>query len=154
MHQITAEQFQQDVELDPAWASKLTEPVEITEFCELIDSDITHLSPLLHFTGRNYWGDGASFWGCKSLKVAEGTFQGCVNFSESGIEKIGNLTITKPKNDGDAAYFFRCKSLKVAEGTFPGYVGFAESGIEKIGNLAITSPNNDGEYLCRGLNRC
>lgn len=146
MRKITAEQFDAFVEADRAWATKLTEPVEITGFCDMTQSNITHLSPLLHFTGRNEWGSTASFFKCKSLKVAEGTFDGWVNFSESGIEKIGNLSITQPCDEGAAASFQQCKSLKIAEGTFPGFVDFGWSGIETIGDLCITKYDNDGEY--------
>lgn len=35
MHQITVEQFKVAGELDPAWASHLTEPVEIIGFCNM-----------------------------------------------------------------------------------------------------------------------
>jgi hypothetical protein len=44
----------------------------------------------------------ASFYLCKSLKIAEGTFPGFVDFSESGIEKIGKLIITQPNDRGES----------------------------------------------------
>lgn len=91
MHQITSSQFKQAIELDPAWASKLEEPVEITDFCDMRGSDITHLSPLLQFGSRDTTGNSATFSGCKSLKTAEGKFAGYADFSDSGIEKIGDL---------------------------------------------------------------
>jgi len=142
---ITSKEFRMAVEANPGWASMLTQPVEITDFCDMTGSLITHLSPLLHFTGRDEDGTCARFWECKSLKVAEGTFHGCVLFCNSGIEKIGELNVTQPQDNGDAAWFYSCASLKVAEGTFPGFVEFGGSGVEKIGNLVITRPNTKGE---------
>ena len=141
---ITSKQFRMAVETDPAWASKLTEPVEITDFCDMTGSAITHLSPLLHFKGRDEDGLCARFWDCNSLKVAEGTFHGSVFFCDSGVQKIGDLNITQPQNNGNASSFYNCTSLKIAEGTFPGFVEFGGSGVEKIGNLVITLPNGIG----------
>jgi hypothetical protein len=107
------------------------------------DSKITHLSPLLHFTGKNSKGDAASFSCCKNLTVAEGHFAGCVKFNESGVEMIGELHVSSPNTDGFAAHFCHCKSLKVAEGRFRGLVCFSHSGITRIGNL-ITSADSEG----------
>jgi len=126
------------VEKDPAWASTLTEPVEITGVCDMRESKITHLSSFLHFTGRDENGYCADFSDCRSLGVAEGTFAGMVEFSHSSIEAIGNLTVEKPGRDKIAALFLACKQLKIAKGTFPGFVGFGLSGIEEIGDLVIT----------------
>lgn len=134
MRKITAFEFEQAVKRDPAWASKLTEPVEITDYCDMSFSKITSLSPLLHFTYRGTEGNSAIFWGCESLKIAEGNFAGCVNFSNSGIEKIGDLTCEK-NDDGYSAKFWDCESLKIAEGNFPGFANFSNSGIEKIKKL-------------------
>ena len=145
LKRFTFDQFRAAVANDPAWASKLTEPVEITDICELKGSPITHLSPLLHFTGRDENGICAYFENCKSLKVAEGTFSGSVMFSFCGIEKIGKLSIVQPQNDGNAAWFYRCASLKTAEGTYPGFVSFDLCGVTKIGNLNIIVPNKKGE---------
>jgi len=145
MKQITGEQFQQAIQLDPAWASKLTEPVEITTYANLQGSNITHLSPLLTFSGRDKQEDAASFSGCKNLKIATGKFAGTIYFSESGIEKIQNLEVTQPNKDGWAAHFYECQNLKVATGKFAGCVYFSRSGIAKIQNLEITQPNKDGE---------
>jgi hypothetical protein len=78
------------------------------------------------------------------LKVAEGTFAGFVNFSESSIQKIGDLRITAPDQEGFAAYFNKCLNLKIAEGTFPGLVNFDGAGIKKVGNLKITKANDQG----------
>ena len=142
---INSNEFRMAVEADPAWASMLIHPVEITDFCDMTGSFITHLSPLLHFTGRDEDGICARFWECKSLKVAEGTFHGMVYFCDSGVQKIGDLKITDTSAGGDAASFYQCADLKVAEGTFPGFIEFGGSGVEKIGNLVITRPNTRGE---------
>lgn len=143
MKTITTEHFKQFVDLDPAWASKLTEPVEITDFCDMRESCITHLSPLLTFSGQNQKGDVASFVCCKHLKIAEGTFAGMVNFANSGIEKIGSLIITQSNNHGEGASFSRCAQLEIAEGKFPGSVDFNSSGVVKISNL-IAEANKSG----------
>ena len=146
MHKITSEQFKQAVELDPAWASKLTEPVEITDYCDMKESKITHLSPLLHFTGRDESGHVADFWGCGDLKVAEGNYSGLVWFSSSGVEQIGDLVVTHPDEKGVAAGFLECEFLRVARGSYAGYVTFARSGIQRIEreNLRISQANTSG----------
>jgi hypothetical protein len=87
MKRITAHEFKEAVWADPAWASKLTEPTEVTGWCLLEDLQISHLSPLLHFTHP-----GTTIAGCKNLKVAEGNFHSA-NFENSGIEEIGELVI-------------------------------------------------------------
>lgn len=154
MKTIVSEEFKRFVEVDPAWASKLTAPVEITDFCDMKGANITHLSPLLTFSGQDKNGNVASFSCCQHLKIAEGTFVGMVTFSGSCLEKIGHLSITQPNNHGEGASFCRCRNLKVAEGCFAGSVDFTDSGVEKISNL-ITHPNKSGtaaEFrLCRQL---
>lgn len=144
VEKLTAAQFKKLVKTDPAWASKLTGPVEITTYCNMTGSGITHLSPFLTFRGQILDGTAASFAGCKDLQVAEGCFDGCVNFSGSGIRKIGNLVIFQPGFHGIAANFFRCLSLTEARGTYPGAAIFAESGISRIGDLTITLPLGNG----------
>ena len=144
MKQMTARKFKDAINCNPAWALTLTEPVEITGYCNMDGSVISHLSPLLTFRGRNAKCDAASFSCCEHLKVAEGTFNGFVSFFESGVEKIGNLEITAPNKNGAAACFCRCNALTIAEGTFPGSVCFPESGIKRIGGLNITAPNKNG----------
>jgi hypothetical protein len=143
MKQITARKFKAAIKLDPAWALTLTEPVEITGYCNMGGSEVSHLSPLLHFAGRNAKGNAASFSCCKNLKVAEGTFAGCVQFDESGVETIGKLHVTSPNTNGFAAHFCHCEKLKVAEGTFQGMVCFSYSGITRIGEL-ITAADSEG----------
>lgn len=144
MRIMTSEQFRQAVELDPTWAVNLNEPVKITDYCDMAGSGVANLSPQLHFTGRNEEGDSADFSECANLKVAEGSFAGRVNFSGSGVAKIGDLHISSPSTDGMAAIFFGCENLKVAEGNFPGFVIFSDSGVVRIGDLHISSPKMDG----------
>jgi hypothetical protein len=152
MQKISYAQFRKAVVMDPAWASTLKEPVEITEFANMDHSGIWNLSPLLHFTGRNSAGEVASFEKCENLKVAEGNFHGFVNFEGAAIEKIGKLKILKPDNHGEAASFRQCVQLKIAEGIYPGHVIFQESGIQKIGNLIVKGFNDFGESA--NLSQC
>lgn len=146
MKKFTSKQFKQAVDLDPAWASKLIEPVEIIDCCDMMASKITHLSPFLHFTGRDNLGRAAKFRGCEALKVAEGKYSGAVCFHSSGVEQIGDLVVTHPNKDGFAASFHECKSLSVARGSFAGYVKFSCSGIQRIDrdNLHILQANHLG----------
>jgi len=143
MKQITAKKFKAAIEIDPAWATTLTEPMKVTGYCNMARSKITHLSHLIHFTGRNKEGDCANFSQCLGLKVAEGSFAGCVKFCDSGVETIGELHISSPNTDGFAAHFCRCESLKVAEGTFQGLVCFSHSNITRIASL-ITDADSEG----------
>ncbi len=147
MKKITAEDFEKAIMLDPAWASKLNEPVEITTFCEITSSDISHLSPHLHFTGKNCCGMVAEFWFCQNLKVVQGTFHGGVSFSQAGIERIDYESFAVTECRGVAATTFSsCFDLKVAEGTFAGPVYFSSCGIERIDpkKLIITPTGEKG----------
>ena len=141
---MTAEQFEAAVDGDPAWARKLTEPVEITEYCDMSGSEITHLSPLLHFSGNDEEENVASFAECMQLKVAEGVFDGFVDFIDSAIEKIGDLVVTKPNQNGEAADFTCCDQLQIAKGVYHGSVKFNCSGVREIEHMQIIRPNNDG----------
>ncbi len=148
MKQIKPIQFKNAIRKNPAWATTLRDPVEIVGYCYLYKSPITHLSPLLHFSGRNKAGDVARFLDCANLKVAKGTFNGGVSFKRSGIKQIDtkNLIITKPNKAGWAAGFYGCKSLKVAEGKFLGWVCFSASSVERINSekLNISQPDCEG----------
>lgn len=139
---ITAKEFKKRTKIDPNWCSKITEPTEVIDYAVLSYSKIESLSPLLTFHGNN--GDATLLDGCKNLKVAEGTFHGCVDFSNSGIQKIGNLVIKHPNLNHIAARFSDCKSLKLATGTYPGVVTFENSGVEEIRDLHITQVNRSG----------
>ena len=111
MKKITAEEFALYVKANPAWAAALTEPLEVTGYCDMAGSEITHLSPWLHFSGDNETGDAASFESCKSLKSAEGIFHGFVTFFDAGISNIGDLVVTRPNHLGEAADFIYCEYL-------------------------------------------
>ena len=120
MKQMTADEFNEAIRVDPAWASRLTEPVEITNYCILDWLNFTHLSPFLYFSGRDRNARTAYFAGSHRLKIAEGSFAGSVDFSDSRVEKIGKLEITGSDNRGNAATFEGCMYLEVAEGDFLG----------------------------------
>lgn len=79
------------------------------------------------------------FTRCKLLKIAEGRFPGYVDFSHSGIERIGTLIIAKPDHLGDAANYSFCRSLEIATGIYPGAVDFSDSGICSIRRLTATN---------------
>lgn len=144
LKKITATEFRHAVALDPSWAVKLIEPVEIIGFCNMERSKITHLSPLLIFSGRDENGTSANFTGCKHLNTAEGCFNGNVVFSASGVSEIGDLVIRQPDTKGRAVSFRECRNLKVATGSYPGSVDFGDSGIERIGHLVIKLQDTRG----------
>jgi len=144
MKTLTAQEFKELIKKDPSWCQTITESTTITDYCDLVASWITHLSPLLIFAGKNEDGWAANFFECKELKKAEGTFLGKVVFSRSGIEEIGKLEISKPGLNGGAADFVQCENLKAARGKFAGYVDFAQSGIKKTEGLEITAANDEG----------
>jgi hypothetical protein len=108
MKQMTADEFNEAIRVDPAWASRLTDPVEITNYFIIDLSNVTHLSPFLYFSGRDRNARTAYFAGCYRLKIAEGTFVGSVDFSDSRVEKIGKLKITGSDTRGNAATFEGC----------------------------------------------
>lgn len=155
VQKLTARQFKNRVRSNPAWASELTAPVEIITYCNMSESGITHLSPLLIFSGRNDEGTVASFLSCKDLRVAAGTYHGRVCFHDCGIEGIKILNITRPNDEGEAASFICCKALRIAKGRFAGLVGFYGCGIQEIGELEILRSHNDGTaadfFLCDHL---
>ncbi len=63
-------------------------PLEIIEYVDCEASPITHLSPLLTFSGRDNVGDSACFLKCAQLENASGTFNGYVYFTHSNIRKL------------------------------------------------------------------
>jgi hypothetical protein len=91
MRSISAKQFKEFVNDDPAWANKLKGPVEIRTYANMDNSGITHLSPFLLFSGRDNEGNVASFKGCSKLKKAEGNFDGFVDFGVNYDEIELNL---------------------------------------------------------------
>jgi hypothetical protein len=155
MRKITAKEFLAMIERNPSGFEHWNTPLEITEYIDCRESPITHLSPHLTFSGKNGNGDAADFAFCKSLQIATGTFHGFVWFSDSGIQKIENLHVTKNDNSGWASCFENCPDLEVATGTYSGYVSFYESGIYSINKLHIEKPNTAGNFtnvsLCPNL---
>jgi len=120
------------IRLNPAWATTLIEPVEITEFVKLGRS---RLSSMLHFTGLNRQGYSADFNDCPHLRDAAGHFRGAVIFPRTDrLERIENLVCGKD-DIGWSANFALCTELKVATGDYAGAVSFSHSGIERVENL-------------------
>ncbi|MCP5543864.1 MAG: hypothetical protein H7A49_08150 [Akkermansiaceae bacterium] len=144
MKLITSAQFLKNVEADPSWAAKLSQPVKVTNFCNMEGTAITHLSPLLIFGGQSIDGTAASFANCQFLKTAEGVFDGAVYFDHSAITGIGELAVRQEDRNGMAASFNGCRRLKEARGTFAGAVRFSESGVAAIADLIITRATNSG----------
>lgn len=119
MKAMTSAEFKKIIDGDgnkpgePAWAADLTETVVITDYCDLQNSSITHLSPFLVFQGRDKNGNCASFRGCTELKTGEGTFHGFVDFGPTttfknevklipcGIERL-NVHVVAPNLEGAA----------------------------------------------------
>ena len=108
MKKMTGEEFKKLIERNASWCKNLKEPIEVTTYVELGGSKITHLSPLLTFSGKDEIGWSASFFYCKNLKVATGTFKGFVNFTKSEIETIKDLTIREADVTSEKAYFYDC----------------------------------------------
>ena len=110
MKKMTGEEFYELIRKDPSWCLNIKEPLEITTYVELIYTNITHLSPLLTFKGKNngnlQW--VADFRQCKFLKVATGIYDGFVNFSGAGITTIKDLIIKKSDATGEKARFINC----------------------------------------------
>jgi len=143
MKQITGKMFKELIGENPSWCKNLKEPIEITTYTELVDSNITHLSPLLTFSGTDNEGWSANLYNCKHLKIATGNFKGFVTFQLSGIEKIENLNVKGANQNGWSASFRDCKALKIAKGNFEGSIDFQYSGITNIKDLIIE--NGDRE---------
>jgi len=139
MKKITGEEFAKLIYKDPSWCLTIKKPLEVITFIDIPKSPITHLSPLLTFSGKNNIGWVADFRNCQNLKIATGTFKGFVYFGESEIEKIENLTVEAAYTNELSASFEGCKNLKIATGTFNKGINFSDSGVEKIENLNVTS---------------
>jgi hypothetical protein len=146
MKKISADEFYRMVLGNLSIFKTLETPLEVTEYLNCKITEITHLSQYLTFSGRNKDGEVGDFSSCRNLKVATGTFNGLVDFSGSGIERIENLHITQGNWEGNAACFHGCKSLKIATGNYRGCVDFQHSGIHSIQNLHIKHGNSDGVF--------
>jgi len=134
-NKMTGEEFVKIVEIQPDFCKNLTEPLEVTTYVDLYRENITHLSPLITFSGDNGIGCAAHFHSCKNLKIATGTYEGWVYFGNSGVEKIENLIVTGTDRVNNSASFYGCKNLKVATGNYEGFVNFSKSGVETIKDL-------------------
>ena len=139
MKKITFDEFEDFVWADPAWASHLTEDVEIIGFGDIYQSKITHLSKHLHFKeieDRDVYGGGlARFVECGDLKVATGNFYGPVSFAFSGVKEIRDLNVL----EDFPASFEGCDKLKIATGSYHGSVDFSSSGVKEIKDLDARS---------------
>jgi hypothetical protein len=159
---LTANQVIGAIALDPSWALSVEEPVEVTEFINLSNSKITHLSDNLIFTGRDSRGCSANFSNCKSLQVALGHFHGSVDFSSSMIHTVPSdpkLFSSHGKNrNGISAVFKNCRRLLEASGKYPGAVDFSGSGIQRIVDLEIRGSNKpsptSNQDFCASFYEC
>jgi hypothetical protein len=142
---ITAKEFLEMVAENPSVFEHWETPLEITEYVNCNNLPITHLSPHLTFSGKDKFGNSASFYQCKNLQIATGTFQGAVDFSDSGVKKIKNLNVGENKTRFSAT-FSSCPHLQTASGTYEGFVTFYKSGIHAIQNLHIKNSDKDGDY--------
>jgi len=125
MKRMSAKRFAAKIISNPAWASTLTEDLKVSGSIHLKDSEISSLSPHLHFSGD------VEFHDCPNLEIAEGSFKH-VAFGDGGLKITKNLT-------AHTAYFIGCSKLKVAEGDFTSDAHFIGTEIEKIGNLGSGS---------------
>jgi (2Fe-2S) ferredoxin len=116
----------------------------------MMNSKIKYLSRWLRFSGKNMMGESASFSGALDLENAEGTFDGSVDFSESGVNTIGRLKVlgkyefisNERQDDSFSAYFFRCMNLTKLCGEYAYPVAAAESNIKILENLKIRSAHS------------
>ena len=141
---ITAKEFNRRTLEDPNWCAQITQPTEVTGFVSFTRYEITSLSPLLTFSGKDELGRAADFRWVTGLKIAEGTFHGHADFLGSRIEEIGDLKVLGSSVLGHAASFSSCKWLKIARGGYYGAVSFQGSGIEEIGDLQIFGTTQKG----------
>jgi hypothetical protein len=134
---LTATQFKLLTTENPAWASTLIEPVEITGDASLTNSEITHLSPLLHFTQET----SLKFKNCKSLLHAAGEVYSPITFENCGIQSISGLKLKA------RATFKKCYQLENPTGTFPGPVRFKKCGLKTTKGLVIEQGAQKGSTL-------
>ena len=48
---LSAKKFRALIQQDPSWCRKLRQPIEISGYCDMEGTTITHLSPYIIFTG-------------------------------------------------------------------------------------------------------
>jgi hypothetical protein len=145
MRKITAKEFYAMILKNPSVFEHWDTPLEITEYVNCENLEITHLSKHLTFSGKNKEGIAADFAFCP-LKIATGTFHGFINFNQAKIETIQNLNVTQSDKNGWSASFIDCKALTTATGNYHGYVMFSYSGIHSIKNLYIENKNEEGSF--------
>jgi hypothetical protein len=146
MKQIKAQRFFEMISANPNIFKDWETPLEITEYVDCKLLKITHLSKYLIFSGKDNKDIVADFSFCPHLKIATGTFHGCVSFSNTKIEKIENLTVTKPDENGVSANFYGYQELRIATGKYPSFANFSDSGVQSIENLHIENPDIDGDF--------
>jgi hypothetical protein len=113
MKRISPEAFGRAIKADPAWASKLTEDLEVGGIVTMKGTNVSHLSPHLHFP--HY----VSIRDCPQLKKLEGHFGTMTDFTGSGIEEIGDVTTSgshpsKLRCDLSKTPFYKKDPMKAA----------------------------------------
>jgi len=155
MRSISAKQFKEFVNDDPAWANKLKGPVEIRTYANMDNSGITHLSPFLLFSGRDNEGNVASFKGCSKLKKAEGNFDGFVDFGVNYDEIELNLEAQGGNQDNIDILDDNTVEPKTPQNTPQNEekedlidIPYAcPVGLKEIGDFKILRPNNKGNAV-------
>jgi len=151
---ITALEFIKRTEEDPSWAKNLDHPVIVYQYVDMSDSNIEYLSRWLRFSGKDDYGESASFIRCHNLQNAEGTYDGSVDFSRSGISKIGRLKVLGVDRLCWSAYFHKCPKLTKLSGEYYGPVAAADTNIKEIRNLRISKQNREKQKLDLSCTEC
>lgn len=151
---ITALEFIKRTEENPKWAKDLDHPVIVYQYVDMSDSNIEYLSRWLRFSGKDEYGESASFIRCHNLQNAEGTYDGSVDFSLSGVSKIGRLKVLGIDKYCWSAYFHKCSKLTKLSGEYYGPVAATEANIKEIKNLRISKQNRDKQKLDLSCTEC
>jgi hypothetical protein len=154
LERISAEEFKKRSQENPSWAKDLDRPIVVYEYVDMKNSNIEYLSRWLRFSGKDQYGESASFINCQNLNNAEGTYDGSVDFSKSGISKIGRLKVLGVDKQSWSAYFYKCNKLTKLSGEYLGPVAAADSSIKSIKNLRISKHNRDGEKIDLSCTMC
>lgn len=151
---FSAKEFYELLKKDPSWAKTVTVATYIEDFVDLDHNNITTLSPLLHFLGRNQDGKAASFEHCHQLRNATGNFHGLVSFAHSYITSTDGIQVLAPDNRGIALDCHDCSWLETAGGQFQGSIHC--TGCENLKivkeTLKVYSPNIYG--IAANFERC
>lgn len=87
----------------------------------------------------------ASFKNCYNLHLATGEWPGPVDYSNSSIKEVKNLTILQANNHGEAAIFDNCKTLEKITGSFPGMISACSCPkLTDTKDVIVTHPNQHG----------